>query len=73
MKCQRCESKRVAQVCGKTSDMCAIQIGNKEQTNYVPKDMGLGTDADYLEFKYCLACGQIQGKFPLKPTEIEKD
>ena len=73
MKCQRCKSERVAQVCGKTSDLCSLRIGNKEQTNYVPKDMGLGTDSDYLEFNYCLTCGQIQGKFPLKPTQLEQD
>lgn len=26
-----------------------------------------------MEFSYCLDCGQLQGKFPLPSTEIEKD
>ena len=38
---------------------------------YVPEDIGCGEN-DYIEFKYCLDCGQMQGKWPKPETEIEK-
>lgn len=72
MSCQRCQSERVAEVSGKCSDMCDYQVGTTEVLGYVPNDLGVG-GGDYLEFKYCLNCGQLQGKFPLPPAEIEKD
>lgn len=28
---------------------------------------------DYLVFAYCLDCGQMQGEWPLKKTELEDD
>lgn len=68
MACKRCGSERVAHVSGKTSDMCYVQIAGKELVGYVPVDMGIG-GMDYLEFDYCLECGQIQGDFPI-PDEV---
>jgi hypothetical protein len=38
---------------------------------YVPDDMGIG-GGDYVEFDYCLQCGQIQGRFPRGITSLEK-
>jgi hypothetical protein len=37
---------------------------------YVPSDIGIGGD-DYIDFIYCLECGQIQDEFPLTITSIE--
>ena len=37
----------------------------KEQIGYVPSSLNIG-GGDYVEFKYCLSCGQIQGKWPAK-------
>jgi hypothetical protein len=71
MNCQRCQSERIADMGGKVSDMCFYSVGNNQQNGYVPGDMGVG-GGDYLEFKYCLDCGQLQGNFPLPPTNIEK-
>lgn len=71
MKCQRCKSERVASISGKCSDCCSWSVGGGEMDDgYVPGDMGIG-GGDYIEFEFCLECGQIQGKFPCPPTEIE--
>lgn len=72
MSCQKCNSERVASVGGKTSDMCFVSLGNKEHDGYVPYKMNIG-GGDYIEFQYCLDCGQIQGEFPLPPCEIEEN
>ncbi len=68
MTCQTCLSNRVVQVSGKTGDMCTISLIGTVRSDYVPYDMGGG---DYLTFKYCLDCGQMQGKFPCGETDIE--
>jgi len=70
-KCQRCSSVRVANIGGKCSDMCGYSVGDGEALDgYVPGDMGIG-GGDYIEFDFCLDCGQLQGQFPLPPTSAE--
>lgn len=70
-KCQRCHHECVASVTGKTSDMFGIRWpGGKEQIGYVLPHRLIGLregDAsnDYMNFSYCLVCGQIQGKWPV--------
>ncbi len=70
MVCQRCKSSRVADVIGKTSDMCSfsldVTVEVTGEDGEVPENVGIG-GGDYLRFSYCLDCGQIQGTFP---TEI---
>ena len=68
----KCGSKRIATVQAKSSDLNFISIGDKEHNGYVPKDMGIG-EGDYIEFDYCLDCGQIQGEFPLPSTKLEEE
>lgn len=72
--CQTCHSPRVASITGKSVDMNHVQIGSKEHEGYVPTDMGIGDKGygDYIEIKWCLECGQIQGKWPRAKTKIEK-
>ena len=70
MSCKSCNSKRIATVNGKTSDMCSVRVGNKEHNGYVPDDMGIG-GSDYIDFKYCLDCGKINGNFPMPVTKLE--
>lgn len=73
--CQKCESERIAFVSGHCSDSCYIEMPNipKEQEGYVPLDMGISPKyCDNIAFSWCLDCGQIQGKFPLEPCEIER-
>lgn len=72
MTCQKCHSKRVANLNAKCSDCCSVSIGTSDHDGYVPKGLGIG-GGDYVEFSYCLDCGQLQGKFPLPSAEIEKD
>lgn len=55
----------------KCSDLCYIETGANEHYGYVPMDLGIGGE-DYVEFAYCLNCGQIKGNFPLPPAQIEK-
>jgi len=39
-----------------------------EYKGCVPSSIGIGS-GDYIEFIYCLNCGQIQEKFPITLTE----
>lgn len=72
--CQTCGSERVADITGKSVDLNNVQIGTKEHDGYVPTDMGIGDKGygDYIEFRWCLNCGQIQGRWPRAKTKIEK-
>jgi len=71
-KCIRCESDRILEIGGKTSDCYGHAYKDKEYTGYVPDNVGIGGD-DYIEFSYCLECGQIQGKFPVADPDVEYD
>jgi len=71
MSCQKCRSDRIACVGGKVSDMFHATVGDYEHDGYVPGDLGVGS-GDYIDFEYCLDCGQIQGDFPLPPTDLEQ-
>jgi hypothetical protein len=66
----KCGSNRIASVNSKASDLHFVSIGENEQDGYLPSDMGIG-GGDYVEFSWCLNCGQIQDDFPLKPCALE--
>lgn len=68
--CLRCNSLRVATVSAKCSDAFNLSLEGRDYEGYVPTDLGIGGD-DYVEFDYCMDCGQIQGSFPLMLTELE--
>jgi len=71
MPCQQCESERLAVVSAKSNDRNYITIlDGPEHEGYIPGDMGIGS-GDTIEFEYCLACGQIQGMWPLPETKLE--
>jgi len=72
MACQRCKSDRVLDVGAKCSDCCGISSHNSEHEGYVPKGIGIG-GGDYVEFSYCLECGQIQGTFPIAKEMVEEN
>ena len=70
--CQNCESNRRIKVSAKSNDLNTLTLKEKTYQNlYLPSDMGIGGD-DFVFFVYCLDCGQIQGKWPLPETNIEK-
>lgn len=73
-KCKKCGAERVARLSGKTSDLCFARVGEREHEGYVPTDMGICSDGDndYINFDFCLECGQIQGRWPRKPCALEK-
>jgi len=62
-KCIRCGSTRLAEVVAKCSDCCSVRyMGSTTSDGYVPNsEIGAG---DYIQFSYCMGCGQIQGAFP---------
>jgi hypothetical protein len=70
--CQCCKSERIVLIDAKCSDCCFASSGKYTHDGYVPSDMGIGSD-DYVEFQYCLECGQIQGKFPLPEIKLEQE
>jgi len=69
--CQRCESERVIFISVKCADSFWNNITKKD--GYVPTDMNIGYESDYLEFEYCFDCGHIQGNWPLPQTQYEKE
>jgi hypothetical protein len=56
-------------ISAKCSDQCYIDYNGAKQNSYVPENIGLG-GGDYIEFDFCLNCGQIQGDFPLEEVQI---
>ncbi|MCS7013400.1 MAG: hypothetical protein RMI34_06005 [Chloroherpetonaceae bacterium] len=69
--CQTCLSTRLIKVTAKTSEYCLVEMAGQRRLGSVPNDMNIGGD-EYLEFQYCLDCGQVQGRFPLPTTELER-
>lgn len=72
MNCQECESSRIAEISGKVKDMCVVSIRDDVHDGYVPGDLNIG-EGDYLTFKVCLTCGQMQGDYPLERSTMETD
>ena len=74
MSCQKCGSNEVARVNGKTSDMCTVSGPGalNGEPDYVPRGIGIG-GGDYIEFSYCLTCGQMQGSWPKQAPTAESD
>ena len=66
MECQRCNRDRILYVSAKCSDMFHGYFENTGETinGFVPDGFGIG-ECDYVEFDYCLDCGQIQSDFPV--------
>lgn len=54
-----CGSDRIAHICGKCSDLVSWSYSSIKSDGEVPSGVGIG-GGDYIEFDYCLNCGQIQ-------------
>jgi hypothetical protein len=67
-----CNHKRFAQLTAKCSDLCCWSSGDIRHDGYVPLNVGISSDSeDYVEFKYCLDCGQILGsQFPISNKAV---
>nr|XP_018895948.1 PREDICTED: uncharacterized protein LOC109029777 [Bemisia tabaci] len=76
--CDTCSSNRIAWVNAKCGNMFAFGLMNRpglHHDGYVPDDIGIGEEYEYVAFEYCLDCGQIQDgvhEFPLPETYFEK-
>jgi hypothetical protein len=63
--CQKCSSDRILTASAKCSDRCSAAFGDAEQeSGYVPEGVGIDDGEDYIYFKVCLECGQMQGEWP---------
>lgn len=66
---ERCKCTRIVSVNAKCSDMfdASLSEPNRNRVDiegYVPRDLNVG-GGDYVRFKYCADCGQIQNFTPL--------
>jgi hypothetical protein len=69
----KCGSERIANVNGKCSDMCHINVNHLDDIDYagyVPS-IGIGS-GDYMRFSFCLDCGQIQKFKPVTDEELQE-
>jgi hypothetical protein len=73
--CFRCDSERLAFVNAKCSDMCQFRVKSEgiDQDDYAPYDVLGESGGDYIEFTYCLDCGQIQSGFPVETDELKPE
>ena len=61
--CQRCKQNTIMHVVAKCSDMYCGDHAEGENGSYVPSGLGIGS-GDYIDFKLCLNCGQVQDTWP---------
>lgn len=73
MSCIKCGSERIISISSKSSDLNYFQYNGKEYEGYVVEDIGIGEGGDYIEFSWCLDCGQIQGNFPIEERDFFED
>lgn len=72
-KCQRCGSTRMSRVNGKCDDCFTSCVGRgPDKQGYPDMKSGISQDHGYMEFSYCIDCGQIQGKWPRPKLAIER-
>jgi hypothetical protein len=69
MACQQCGSDRIILVSGKCSDCCVAEYKGFQHIGYVPCGVGI-EGGDYVELRYCLQCGRIQGDFPMPDPPV---
>ena len=69
-----CGGNRIARVSAKCSDLCWVQVPHldAEKDGYVPRNIGLGDESDYVDVDFCLDCGRLQGNFPVSDAQIKK-
>jgi hypothetical protein len=49
-----------------------MYCGDYPDNGYVPSGLGIG-GGDYIDFKLCLSCGQIQGEWPKQAPVPEEE
>lgn len=71
MSCISCKKPNIMNVVAKCGDLYCGDHAEGE-SSYVPSDLGIG-GGDYIDFKLCLNCGQIQDKFPKTPKPKDEN
>jgi hypothetical protein len=72
-KCQKCGSDKILTFSGKCSDLCYTSFKGIELDGYVPAGIGIDQNdgyGDYVQGDLCLACGQMQGRFPISDKAL---
>ena len=73
MQCQKCESYNVASINCDFTNYGSIYIPKfVVEFSKVPCGMNTGND-DYLDLKFCLDCGQVQGEFPVNMETVAEE
>ncbi len=72
MICTKCKSNRISKVSAKCKDMFHWESDQDSCEGYVSTPGGELGCGDYIEFEYCLECGQIQSEFPV-PSKYKTD
>ncbi len=70
--CFKCGSNRLFHIWTQADDHHVVRFKQYEHCDYLPEDMGIG-GGSHSQFTYCGDCGQIQGKWPLVETQVEKE
>jgi len=59
---------------GKCTDQFSMRYEHKGKSMHGAVPVGIGLEdenyGDYMEFTYCLDCGQIQGDFPIPEDQV---
>ncbi len=70
-KCDKCESDRLLTVYVQGRDTHSLEYQGKDYQGYMEEGLGLrGNYGDAIQFKLCLDCGKVQGKFPIPEQNI---
>lgn len=69
MSCQKCKSELVVTVLSHCVDRFHAELKGMEYEGYVPSQLGIGSGDD-VEISYCVACGQMQGDWPLEEDVV---
>jgi hypothetical protein len=71
LKCDKCGSERVLSISAKCSDQFSANYCGYDYTGYVLEGIGIDDGEDYINFDFCLECGQLQGTWPKKDPELK--
>lgn len=71
MICQRdnCKSERILDIHAHSSDRNIVLLQGKEKNGYLPRIAGI-CGGDDVQVRICLDCGQVQGNFPIKESDV---
>ena len=71
MGCIKCNGENILSIGGKTGDLCSGELQGIDFEGGVPEGFNLG-GGDYLQFKLCIDCGQVQGEFPITDDAVNE-